>query len=137
MQITCYKTTDNITGTYFFATLRRYDHLTGFIRQLHIIMGLSTSWTLDPDSMWIGDPDPKTNLPPQSIDPDPSCVLQLRVTVRQIQSSSCAMRVCVPTLNPDRGSGSSESDFSVRVKSPYIVLTRRSNLNVAMTSNTF
>ena len=30
--------------------------------------------TLDPDPMRIGDPHPKTTLPPHGLDPDPSCV---------------------------------------------------------------
>ena len=50
--------------------------------------------TLDPGSMWIGNPDPQTTLPPHGLDPDPSCVL-CYVIVREIRSSSAIRVVCM------------------------------------------
>ena len=87
----------------------------------------SSHGTLDTHPMRIGDPDSKTALPPHDLDSDPSYVLCC-VTVREIHSSSAMRVVCVPcgalretTLNPDPGSGSSESVFSARLESPVLI----------------
>ena len=90
--------------------------------------------TLDPHWVRPLDPDSKTTLPPHCLDPDPSCVLCLCDNawdpVKQCNAHSLrtVWSSRVTTLNPYRGSGSSESVFSACVKSPTDQLVCSHNL---------
>ena len=80
------------------------------------------------DPMQLGDLDPKTTFSPHGLDLDPGCMLCCMFVIRYSARDSfqqcnahslCAMwSSCKTTLNPDRGSGSSESGFSAHVESP-------------------
>ena len=86
--------------------------------------------TLDLDPVFIGDPDPKTTLPPHGLNLDPSCVLCCMTVPRDFswdsvqQCNARSLRALWnshdTTLNLIQGSRSSESSFSGRLESPIV-----------------